>query len=184
MSSNFSSSSFARFRGSATHICIDDDVTSIPDDAFYKNHELVEVILPEWCLREIGDEAFACCSSVQKIDLPEGLFSIGNGAFSNCQLLSTICIPSTVTSIGITAFTECPALKEVVLSEGEGGSTSLLTVGDKAFFNYPALTKISIPFTMNTIGNATFRGCTSLTEVYLCDGLVSIECDAFRDCMT
>jgi hypothetical protein len=146
MSTNFSSS-FTWFCRSATHIWIDNNVKFIPDKAFYENHELVEVILSEWCLQEFWDEAFACCSSLQKIDIPKGLLSIGNGTFSNCQLFSTICIPSKVTSIGIVTFVECPALKEVVFSKGEGGS--LLTMGGKAFFDYPSLTKITVLSTMN-----------------------------------
>jgi hypothetical protein len=145
---NFSfnfSSSCTRFTGTPTHIRIDDDVTSIPNDAFHGNRVVVEVVLPEG-LQEIGESAFGGCTSLQTITLPEGLLlSIGDGAFTGCSSLPAILIPGTVTSIGIAAFAECQMLGEAVFIEVEGGGSSLsIGSGSQAYFDFRNATSIGI----------------------------------------
>lgn len=174
--------SYSRTTTSATTCCvrIDADVTSIPDEAFFGHHDIVEVLLPDG-LREIGEKSFCCCASLSKVSLPEGLLTIGPGAFSNCHKLTTIHIPGSVTSVGIAAFIECSMLKEVVFCKG---SDPLLIIDCQAFYDCPSLTTISIPSTVKVINVGTFRGCKSLTNVHLSDGLQWIGRDAFRECLS
>lgn len=131
-------------------------------------------------LQEIGEKALCCCASLSKITLPEGLYSIGPGAFSNCHKLTTIQIPSTVTSVGIAAFIECSLLKEVIFCEG---GNSDLKIGSQAFYDCPSLTKMTVPSTAR-IDVGTFRGCRNLTEIHLSDGIMAIERDAFKECLS
>ena len=63
---------------------------------------------------EIGERAFAGCSSVTNIVIPFGVEKIGSYAFAGCTSLAPgITIPDSVESLGSYVFTNCPALKIV-----------------------------------------------------------------------
>ena len=53
----------------------------------------------------IGDYAFASCTSLTSITIPESVTSIGSEAFSYCSRLTSVTIPGSVTSIGYGAWT-------------------------------------------------------------------------------
>ena len=75
----------------------------IGENAFAGCTALEEVILPN-NLSFIGRKAFADCSALSEITLPENTKFIGDGAFSGCTALSYIVIPKSVTIIGEGAF--------------------------------------------------------------------------------
>ena len=62
---------------------------------------------------EIGLLAFAGCSNLTKVTIPEGVTSIGKWAFLHCSSLTEVTIPKSVTSIGNAAFYNCGALATV-----------------------------------------------------------------------
>lgn len=93
-------------------IKIPDNVTSIAENAFYKNFSLTSVVIPNnvvW----IGNSAFAGCSNLTCVVLPENLKSIGSELFQDCTKLTTITIPDGITSIGQNAFQNCTSLTGV-----------------------------------------------------------------------
>ena len=55
----------------------------------------------------IRDYAFNSCNSLASITIPDGVTSIGNNAFGSCYSLASITIPNGVTSIGGSAFYGC-----------------------------------------------------------------------------
>ncbi len=63
----------------------------------------------------IGANAFADCSSLEKVVLPEGLMLIDNAAFQNCTSLQEVVLPSTVSSIFASAFEGCSSLTELTI---------------------------------------------------------------------
>lgn len=64
---------------------------------------LKKIILPP-TIKEIEDNAFLMCKSLESINLPEGLISIGKKAFYGCTGLKTLYIPNSVISIGMLCF--------------------------------------------------------------------------------
>ena len=58
-----------------------------------------KVVIPDG-VTEIGEGAFADCSSLKSVVIPEGVTVIGNGAFSECSSLKSVVIPDSVTKIG------------------------------------------------------------------------------------
>lgn len=69
----------------------------------------------------------------------------------------------------------------VIVEEG------ITELGTLIFYNFTALTSISLPSTLETIAGGTanygaFRGCTALKSITLPEGLTTIEAMAFRDC--
>lgn len=76
-----------------------------------------------------------------------------------------------------TAFEGCEILKTVSLPD------SLETIGEKAFKNCIALESINMPYTMEKIGSYAFYGCSSLESIVIPKGGVSRLGDyTFADC--
>ncbi len=65
------------------------------------------VIPTDGSVRSIAEDAFAGCSSLTSIVIPDSVTSIGQYAFRNCSKLTSIVIPASVTSIGDGAFGSC-----------------------------------------------------------------------------
>ena len=67
-----------------------------------------ELVIPDEIERRkvtsIGESAFAHCSSLTIISLPNSLTSIESSAFSDCSSLTSINLPDSVTSIGSYSF--------------------------------------------------------------------------------
>lgn len=57
-----------------------------------------------YAVTSIGSSAFAYCSGLTSITIPNSVTSIGYAAFSGCSGLTLITIPNSVTSIGRSAF--------------------------------------------------------------------------------
>ena len=116
-------------------------VTEIGNNAFKDNKEIKKVILPEG-ITSIFCGAFAFCSNLTTINLPNSLKEIGGGnylylgAFYGTNI-SEIDFPSTLESIGGFAFCDCNNLTTVYIPEDTVvGSHAFLRTGDGNFFIY------------------------------------------------
>ena len=78
---------------------------------------------------EIGDGAFAKCSHIETVILPNTLTSIGNTSFEGCTSLKSINVPNSVLTIGNYAFANCTKLNAVNLGN------NVKSIGDYAFMN-------------------------------------------------
>ncbi len=63
----------------------------------------------------IGEAAFANCSSLIEVVIPNSVISIGDYAFDGCRSLTSVTIPNSVRSIGHDAFDLCSGLRNVTL---------------------------------------------------------------------
>ena len=128
------------------------------------------VVIPEsvnyngttYSVTSIGEEAFASCTWLTIIEIPNSVTSIGDNAFSWCDGLTSIEIGNSVTSIGKSAFYDCKGLTSVEIPN------SVTIIGESAFSGCTGLTSIEIPNSVTSIGNAAF---------FLCTGLISIIVD-------
>ena len=66
----------------------------------------------------IGDYAFANCSSLNTINLPDGLTGIAYQAFYECNSLNTINLPDSLVNIGVRVFQGCSSLENVTIENG------------------------------------------------------------------
>ena len=108
----------------------------------------------------ISGGAFAECSRLASIVIPDGVTSIGKSAFSHCTSLTSVRIPDSVTTIGNYAFYYCSILTSIVLGKG------VTTIGNNAFYYCSSLTSIVIPKSVTTIGVYAFQYCSGLKNVY------------------
>ena len=77
----------------------------------------------------IGDYAFACCSGLTSITIPNGVSDIGTWAFAGCRDLTSITIPSSVANIETLVFLECGNLTNVVFDGTKEQWTALYKDG-------------------------------------------------------
>jgi hypothetical protein len=145
----------------------------------------------------IGNYAFARCSSLTSITIPNSVTNIENDAFYGCTSLTSITIPDSVTSIGSYAFIGCISLTSITIPDsviGNGafyGCTSLTSVtipdgvtsiGNYAFTCCSSLMSVTIPISVTSIGDYAFYNCTSLTSITIPDSVTSIGNFAFSHC--
>ena len=68
----------------------------------------------------IGERAFAGCSSLTSVTIPDSVTTIGNSVFSYCSSLTSVTIPDSVTAIGDDAFSYCSSLTIVIFEDPAG----------------------------------------------------------------
>ncbi len=154
-----------------TSLVIPDSVTEIKEYAIRGNDKLTDITLPKG-LTYIPDGMFADCCSLKEISLPQSLTYIGEDAFIDTGLES-IDIPDSVTFIGDGAFVLCD-LKEVKLP------ASLKEIGSSVFEGH--ITEITVPGSVEKIGEYCFSGCENLSSITLSEGITKIDSYALADC--
>lgn len=100
-----------------TTVELPQSLTYMDDGAFERCFKLTDVKFAETNnLKFINDHAFQYCTSLQSIDIPEGVVYLGTDAFSGAIKLEKITLPSTLFYAGgASIFCNCLSLKEVVL---------------------------------------------------------------------
>ena len=125
-----------------------------PDCIIFK-----KCIIPD-NVTDIGEYAFAACSSLTSITIPNSVTSISDRAFYYCSSLTSITIPNSVTSIGGSAFNSCSSLTNITIPN------SVTCIDAYTFMRCSSLTSITIPNSVTSIEYGAFNECSSLTDVY------------------
>ncbi|MGN1061023.1 MAG: leucine-rich repeat domain-containing protein, partial [Candidatus Coproplasma sp.] len=148
---------------------------------------------------KIGGTAFADCTSLTSITIPDSVTTIENAAFYNCASLTSITIPNSVKSIGNAAFYKCAALTEINYNitefnnlsinneifayAGTNGEGITVNVGENVkkipsyLFNSDKI--VAVTFADGSVCNSIdFSDCTSLTSITIPDGVTSIDFSA------
>ncbi len=183
-----------------TSITIPNGVTSIGSSAFQGCSDLTSITIPNG-VTSIGSSAFQGCSDLTSITIPNGVTSIGSSVFQGCSGLTSITIPNHVTSIDQSAFKDCTGLTSIVWNVKNNTDftdspfadskekITLFTFGE-AVERIPAnlcykmskLTSVTIPYSVTSIGNYAFSGCTGLTSITIPESVTSIGESAFYGC--
>ena len=145
---------FSGCSGLAT-ISIPESVISISkstffDTAWYNNQPDGVLYLDGWCF---GIKGNALAGS---LSILEGTRGIASSAFADCSELTSVSLPDTVAYIDDFAFSGCKKLKSVALGK------SLTIIGNEAFDDCGKLTDITIPDAVTEIGQYAFRDCKKL----------------------
>ena len=176
-----------------------------------------EIVIPEsvnyngttYSVTSIGDDAFAYCSGLTSVTIPNSVTSIGDDAFYGCSALTSVTIGNGVTSIGEYAFSDCSGLTEMKVDANnpkydsrencnaiiETSSNTLIygcqttvipnsvtSIGSHAFDGCSGLTSVTIGNSVTSIGEYAFRGCSGLTSVTIPNSVTSIGEGAFIVC--
>ena len=100
--------------------------------------------------------AFANCTALQEVTLPDDMKVIGTGAFSGCAALTTVNL-SQVTWINLNAFWGCTSLETLALD-------NVTAIGQEAFYGCTGLETLKIP-KCTEFGTYIVSGCRSLTRI-------------------
>lgn len=137
-------------------------------------------VLPEYCFSESGLEkvhffgqiaeiprsAFAGCTNLKEITIPEGVEVIGYQSFFGCVNLEKVTLPDSLREIN-GSFTNCPALKTIELPEG-------LTKITSYSFHETGIEQLTLPASLLTThedpqgsyqSNGAFSHCAALHTI-------------------
>lgn len=145
----------------------------IAAEAFADCTDLSRIWIPD-SVTEIGDFAFSGCTHLVSIKIPESVKKIGFSAFAGCHSLTRLDLPNTIEIIDDRAFADCTGLTDIFLPSFEELKSWL-------FSGCTGLTNIEIPITVKVIGNA-FTGCTGLTRIRIPRSVNLIDDTAFQGC--
>ena len=180
------------------------NVTRIGFDAFNQCDKLTFVDIPS-SVKTIGVGAFYFCSSLTSITLKEGLEHIEWNAFEDCRSLENITFPNSLKTIGNYAFSntlwyknhpngavyagnvfykykgDIPQNTSFVIKEGTVSISPYAFVKENYHEDY-SLVSVSIPNSVEVIGEGAFYRCRALTSIVIPDGVTTIETLAFHYC--
>lgn len=88
------------------------DIELLPVRTFFECTSLNDVNLPEG-IKEIGDKAFYSCINLETLKIPVKLVKIGIHAFGGCKRLNRLNFPKALKSIGAYAFENCEELSDL-----------------------------------------------------------------------
>jgi hypothetical protein len=94
---------FTNASGSITTVSITGSLTNLDYPTGYTKYNITEVVIGTDVM-SIGDNAFAYCTLLESVTIPESVTSIGVAGFHFCGSLTSMTIPPSVTSIGNGAF--------------------------------------------------------------------------------
>lgn len=122
-----------------------DTVITIGEGAFANTASdgivLRKVIIP-YTVKEIKQNAFNGNKTIEEVEFQtksgKGVTKIGDFAFANCTNLKSIVIPDTVTDIGAGGIANCSALKKLVIP------STLNSISDNVFYGSNSIEEINI----------------------------------------
>lgn len=176
-----------------TSVTIPATVETIGDYAFQDCSGLTSIKIPA-SVKSIGINAFYktddASSNLTTVEFEEGsvLETIGEYAFGGCYKLKGVKIPASVKSIGKFAFSawgkapgETDESSSLITVEFEENS-QLETIGNAAFQDCKSLTRIVIPEGVKNIGSSAFLGCSALEYAEIPSTVTYVGHAAFKSC--
>eukprot|EP00040_Diaphanoeca_grandis_P013836 m.69922 g.69922 ORF g.69922 m.69922 type:complete len:698 (+) comp24157_c0_seq1:243-2336(+) len=178
--------------------------TSIPTAAFEECEGLTTITIPNNIIY-IDHLAFSGCIGLTRVTIPSSVTSIGDYIFRGCSRLSMVILPSSVTSVGVGALPNCYGYgfglsrksqnsrrglvtclpfngTEVTIPSVIFGGSSVVSIGESAFYHAFDLQTFVLPTTVTSIGRYAFHACSSLQTIEIPDTVTSIDASALPSC--
>ena len=160
-----------------TSVEIPASVTSIGASAFAGCASLTSVTFAAGSeLNSIGASAFKE-TGLTSITLPENVetLTLGSNLFEGAANLSSVTLGKSVKAISASMFLNCTALTSLTIP------ANVTTIGGTAFSG-SGLISITIPGTITSYGSSMFKNCLALKTVVYEDGCTRIESSTFVGC--
>lgn len=140
---------------SVSQINIPMTVRAIKASAFMAVTGLETVTIPE-TVEEIGEYAFANCSSLKKAEIYAN--GLADSMFSGCTLLESVTLSSGLKEVANSAFRNSSALNNIELPD------TITKIENYAFYR-TGIQKITIPAQVQAVGLYAFGDCSALSEI-------------------
>ncbi|NCU26887.1 hypothetical protein EOM86_09240, partial [Candidatus Nomurabacteria bacterium] len=170
-------------------ITFPEGLVSIGDQAFYECKSLLEIMLPN-SIVSIGNQSFYGCEQLTSISFPSGISDLGDMAFMGCTGLIDVSIPESLVSIGAGAFADCSSLGSFNLSPRNSAyvlvNGALVSKVDRELVAYPIGkpdSEYSIAAGIIRIGDFAFQRAANLIRVSMPDSIQFIGDQAFSECI-
>ena len=161
-----------------------------PNEGVFANNSNITTLEIGESMSGISDYAFFGCGTLNQLSFGNNLATIGNGAFEDCIRLTTIQVPenSNLMAIGKRAFYNCGSLSDFTVP------IAVRAIGDSCFEKCSNLTSIDLgggdlenepsQTFLQTIGNYTFKDCSSLGALFLPEQYSesALQAAAFQGC--
>ena len=123
-------------------------------------------------LKEIGNRAFASCSNLKKIEIPQSIEKVGDLAFRDC--LGLVRINVNTSEIGALCFFACVNLNDVTIGKNvkKIGSSAFSSANNISNFTY--LGKKEEWNNIVTKSNLWKNGNSSITKIICSDGEINL----------
>jgi len=163
-----------------TALTIGNNVTNIPDYAFYNSPSIDnELPLPNG-LTNIGQYAFYNCNSLTgSLLIPNTVSNIGQYAFYDCSSFDgTLTLSNSLGQIEQYTFHGCSGLHETLVIPN-----SVLTIANNAFEDCSGFSgHLNLHNALSSLGGSAFYGCSNLAELTIGEGMTTIGGSAFWNC--
>lgn len=163
-----------------TALTIGNNVTNIPDFAFYNSPSIDnELPLPNG-LTNIGQYAFYNCSSLTgSLLIPNTVSNIGQYAFYDCSSFDgTLTLSNSLGQIEQYSFHGCSGLNGTLVIPN-----SVLTIANNAFEDCSGFSgHLNLHNALSSLGGSAFYGCSNLAELTIGEGMTTIGGSAFWNC--
>ena len=135
-------------------------VTRIGQGAFAFCSDLITVTIPDE-VKTVGTYAFGKCGGLKFVSIPSSVTVIGNASFCYCSKLESLTIPKNVVSVFEFAFTGCNGLKTIVIPD------RVRNIGKRAFYECTGLTSVMMRGERPDAKEEVFGGCTNLKVIHV-----------------
>lgn len=172
------------YRTVIENVIIDHGITEIGSYTFYNCEKLANIAMPS-SLTDIGSYVFGYCDFT-RIDIPDCVNSIGDNAFQSCYKATSVHIPGSVTNIGNNVFKGCENIEKIMVDENNATYDSREECN--AIIETATNTLVvgcknsTIPNSVTSIGVSAFEGCTGLLKIEIPRSVTEIGNRAFYNC--
>lgn len=111
-------------------VSLPSSINHIGAQAFYNCKSLKYINLEDTQITKVSEKTFYGCTSLEKIEIPEGVIKISARAFFGNTSLSEVKLPYSLEEIGSSAFRECDSLRNISIPNN-------CIVNERAFKNSP-----------------------------------------------
>ena len=134
----------------------------------------------------IGYKALSSMTTIERLEIPEGIKVIKNKAFMNCFNLQEIKFPSSIEQIGFRIFDGCNNLKSIIINNNDNYCVANYMFIDRKnkrllrAENHGEI-KMRIPEGIQCISGKAFE-CNQASEIIIPASITDISVDAFYEC--
>lgn len=160
----------------AASVTFGSNVTKIPNYLFmWGNVTFTSIVVPS-TITSIGNAAFRGNTNIHSVTIPSSVNSVASNAFGGTNLTGGVVWNANITTVG-----------DVNVGPFAGANAASVTFGNITkiprylfMWGTTTMTSVTIPSTVTTIGEAAFRGDSSITSINTVPNSVTlIESNAF-----